>query len=120
MRIDKYLWCIRVFKTRSISSEYCRAGKVSINEEAIKPSKEVKQNDLIVIRKGSIQFSYKVKEIPKNRVGAKLVEEYAIDCTSPIELEKLKMLLLAQKEDRWKGLGRPTKKDRRDIDKFLE
>ena len=120
MRIDKYLWSIRVFKTRSLSAQYCRAGKVFIKEEAIKPSREVKQNDLIVVRKGSIQFAYKVIDIPKNRVGAKLVEQYALDCTPQEELDKLEMLLLAQKQNDWKGLGRPTKKDRRDIDKFFE
>jgi len=120
MRVDKYLWTIRVFKTRSLSAQYCRAAKVFIKDEAVKASKELKQGDLIVVRKGSIQFSYKVVDFPKNRVGAKLVEQYAIDCTSKEELEKLEMLLLAQKENTWKGLGRPTKKDRRDIDKFLD
>lgn len=120
MRVDKYLWAIRAFKTRTLAAQSCKAGKVSIDDEVVKPSREVKQHDIISVRKGAITFMYKVVDIPKNRVGAKLVPDYAIDCTPQEELDKLEMIKEAQKQFRWKGLGRPTKKDRRDIDKFLE
>lgn len=120
MRVDKYLWCIRVFKTRSLATEWCREGKVSILGEAIKAARELKGGEKITVRKGAIHFVYEVKDFPKSRVAAKLVPDYAIDMTPKEELDKLEMILLAKSEDRWKGLGRPTKKDRRDIDKFFE
>ena len=120
MRVDKYLWAVRVFKTRTLATKLCKAGKVSIAEEQVKPSREVKVNEIIVVKKGAVSFQYKVLDFPKNRVGAKLVEQYMIDCTLPEELEKLEMINLSRKEQKWHGLGRPTKKDRRNIDKFME
>ena len=120
MRVDKYLWCIRVFKTRSISAAACKSGKVQVGGEQVKASFEVRAGQEISIRKGPIHFKWQVLSIPKNRVGPKLVEEYAVDRTDPTELEKLKLLQAAQTETRRNKLGRPTKKDRRDLDKFFD
>jgi ribosome-associated heat shock protein Hsp15 len=119
MRIDKYLWCIRVFKTRSLSTLACRTGRVLLNGDVVKPAKEVSGDDLIEVRKSAVRFKYQVKSLPKSRVGAKLVEEYSIDITESEELEKLKMIRQANRDMPHRRLGRPTKKDRRDIDKLL-
>lgn len=120
MRIDKFIWAIRVYKTRSLATEACRSSKITINGADVKPAKEVVVGDTIVIRKGSVHFQWQVLDIPKSRVGAKLVPEYAKDITPEEELEKLRMLLLVQKETIRRKPGRPTKKDRRDIDSFFE
>lgn len=120
MRIDKYLWAVRIFKTRSLATKQCKLGKVTIDEEAVKPSREVKERDVIEVRKGPAHFQYKVKDFPKSRVGAKLVEDYLTDVTPREELDRIKTIQLAQKNERKKGMGRPTKKDRRDINKFLK
>ncbi len=120
MRIDKYLWCIRVFKTRSLAATQIKLNKVWVNEELVKASREVKKGDTIRIRKGPIHFSYRVLEMPKNRLGAKLVDGFASDITPAEELQKLEMMRLHFQEQRRKGLGRPTKKDRRDWDDFTD
>ncbi len=120
MRVDKYLWCIRVFKTRSVSAAACKAGKVSIKDAKLKAANTVKCGDVIHIRKGPIQFSWEVLDIPKNRVGPKLVADFAVERTTPEELERYKLLQLAQKQTDRNRLGRPTKKDRRDLDDFFE
>jgi ribosome-associated heat shock protein Hsp15 len=119
MRIDKYLWAIRVFKTRSIATDNCRDGKVTLNGEPIKPSKELKPGDILSLRKGPVHFSWKVIDFPKSRVSAKLVTDFAIDVTPAEELRKWELVLLAMKDNRPRGLGRPTKRERRDIDKLL-
>lgn len=112
MRVDKYLWAIRVFKTRSLASAACREGKVVIDGDKIKPAKSVNVNDIIQVRKGAVHFSYKVVALPKSRVGAPLVKDYSLDVTPQSELDKLEMIRL-QYIERPKGLGRPTKRDRR-------
>jgi ribosome-associated heat shock protein Hsp15 len=119
MRVDKYLWCIRVYKSRTIAAEQCALGKVMIHDEPVKASRELKPGDAVTVRKGAIHFSYKVIDFPKMRVGAKLLDAYVENITSPEELKKLEMILLQQKQDRPRGLGRPTKKDRREIDYFF-
>jgi ribosome-associated heat shock protein Hsp15 len=119
MRIDKYLWAIRVFKTRSIATDNCRDGKVTLNGEPIKPSKELKPGDILSLRKGPVHFSWKVIDFPKSRVSAKLVTDFAIDVTPAEELRKWELVLLAMKDNRPRGLGRPTKRERRYIDKLL-
>lgn len=116
IRIDKFIWAVRLFKTRSKASDACRTGKVKVNDINVKPAKTVVIGDSIKIRKGPIVYSYKVKDMLKNRVGAKLVENYIIDETSSEELEKLQILRLSYTSTRSKGMGRPTKKDRREID----
>jgi ribosome-associated heat shock protein Hsp15 len=118
-RIDKYLWCIRIFKTRSLATQACREGKVTVGNSEAKASRELKPNDVISVKKGPIRYSYRVMAFPKARLGAKLVPEYAQDLTPPEEREKLLMLEIALKDRNWFGLGRPTKKNRREMDKFL-
>lgn len=118
MRIDKYLWCIRVYKTRSLAAAQIKLDKVWVNEELAKASRSVKEGDVIKVRKGPIHFSYKVLSFPKTRVGAKLLAEYVADITDAEELKKLEILRLQYRDQRRKGLGRPTKKERRDLDDF--
>lgn len=119
MRVDKYLWCIRVFKTRTLATTACKEGRIIIDEEVIKPSRDVKPAEKIVIRKGAVHFHWKVLDIPKSRVGAKLVEQYAQDITPEEELHKLEMLKLGHQQ-RPQGLGRPTKRDRRNWDRYFK
>ncbi|QTE23239.1 RNA-binding S4 domain-containing protein [Polaribacter cellanae] len=120
MRIDKYLWCIRVFKTRSIATTACKKGQVKIDSNNLKPSKEVFGGELIVVRKNQINYQIKVLALPESRVGAKLVDQYRKDVTPKEEFEKTALLKFAKDYYRKKGTGRPTKKDRRDIDNYQE
>ena len=120
MRIDKYLWCVRVFKTRSIATTACKKGQVKINNSNVKPSKEVFGNEVIIIRKNQINYQIKVLDLPKSRVGAKLVDIYRKDITPKEEFEKTELLKYAKDYYRKKGVGRPTKKDRRDIEDFKD
>lgn len=119
-RLDKYLWAVRLFKTRTISSEFCKKGKVYINAIAAKSSTKVKAGDSITIKKKGITYRYKVKGIISKRIGAKLVPNFIENITSAEELEKFKMQQAMKKAYREKGAGRPTKKDRRDLDDFNE
>ncbi|WP_299157922.1 RNA-binding S4 domain-containing protein [uncultured Tenacibaculum sp.] len=120
MRIDKYLWCIRLFKTRSIATEACKKGHVKIDGTNLKPSKDIFGNEEITIRKNQINYKIKVLDIPPNRVGAKLVDLYRKDLTPKEEFEKTELLKYSKDYYRKKGTGRPTKKDRRDIDDYYE
>ena len=120
MRIDKYLWCIRVFKTRSLATTACKKGQVKITDNNVKPSKEVFGGELILVRKSQINYQIKVLDLPKSRVGAKLVDLYRKDVTPKDEFEKNELLKYAKDYYRKKGTGRPTKKDRRDIEDFTE
>ena len=116
LRLDKYLWCIRVFKTRSEATEACKGNKVQVNGVPSKPSKEVKVGDMLVIRKGPVELTYRVKAAMHARVGAALVPEYAENLTPEAELDKLhapKEVFFVKRD---KGTGRPTKKDRRTLD----
>ena len=116
LRLDKYLWCIRVFKTRSEATEACKGNKVQVNGVPSKPSKEVKVGDMLVIRKGPVELTYRVKAALHARVGAALVPEYAENFTPEAELDKLhapKEVFFVKRD---KGTGRPTKKDRRTLD----
>jgi ribosome-associated heat shock protein Hsp15 len=120
MRIDKYLWCIRVAKTRSIAADHCKAEKVQVNNELIKASRELKINDVITVKKGPIYFRFQVLGIPVSRIGAKLVSTYAKDVTTEEELLKLERIRLQQTYERPRGLGRPTKRERRVLDDFMD
>lgn len=120
MRIDKYLWCIRVFKTRSLATTACKKGHVKMNAANVKASKEVFGDELIVVRKNQINYQFKVLDLPKSRVGAKIVDLYRKDCTPKEEFEKNDLLKFAKDYYRKKGSGRPTKKDRRDIEGFTD
>ena len=119
MRIDKFLWSVRIYKTRSLSAKACIAGKVKLNENSIKPSKAVVTGNTISVKKGPVEFKYKVNALLKSRVGAKLVENYIENITPKAELEKLEMIRLRYNLHREKGLGRPTKKDRREMDNLF-
>lgn len=118
MRIDKYLWCIRYYKTRTIATTACRKGHVRINKEIAKPSREVYPQDVIELRKDQINYQLVVNDIPDNRIGAKLVDIYRTDITPKEQFEAQELLKLSKDYYRKKGVGRPTKKDRRDIDNF--
>ncbi|HLU51534.1 MAG TPA: RNA-binding S4 domain-containing protein [Flavobacteriaceae bacterium] len=118
MRIDKFLWCVRYFKTRNIATDACKKGKVKIDGISVKPSREVYVGNQISIKKNQIEFLVEVIAFPENRVGAKLTGLYINDITPNENLEKLELLKLSQDYYRKKGTGRPTKKDRRDLDDF--
>ena len=120
MRIDKYLWCIRLYKTRSKATEAVRKERVTVNDELAKPSRKVDPGDVVVCRKQGIAYAYRIKALPKSRVGAKWVPDYAVDQTSTEELEKRDFIQLMKKMDRQKGTGRPTKKERRELDTFRQ
>ncbi|MAZ29010.1 MAG: RNA-binding protein [Cytophagaceae bacterium] len=118
MRVDKYLWSVRYFKSRSIATAACKKGQVKIDDVAVKPSREVYPTDVIGVRKNQIDYKVEVLDLPPNRVGAKLVSIYCKDITPKENLEKLDLLKYSKDYYRKKGTGRPTKKDRRDIDDF--
>ena len=120
MRLDKYLWSIRFFKTRSIATTACKKGQVKIDNKNIKPSKEVFGDELILVRKNQINYQIKVLDLPESRVGAKLVDLYRKDLTPKEEFEKTALLKFSKDYYRKKGAGRPTKKDRRDIDNYQD
>lgn len=116
MRIDKYLWCVRIYKTRSIATDACKKGHIKMNDSSIKASKLVFSGDELSIRKNQINYKFEVLDIPKNRIGAKLVNLYLNDKTPTEEFEKFELLKFSKDYYRKKGTGRPTKKDRRDLD----
>ena len=118
VRIDKWLWAVRVFKTRTQAADACKGGKVKMDGLNVKASREVKEGDKIDIQQGIIKKSLRVKVAAKNRVSAKLVTDLAEDITPAEEYEKLDMLRQLNHEKRDRGAGRPTKRDRRDIDRL--
>lgn len=120
MRIDKFLWAIRVFKTRSEAAEACRTGKVRIGQDLAKAAKEIKPGDTVTVSRSGITYSYKVLQLLPNRVGAAKVPEYVLDVTSPEEKEKLALQRAPSFERRDPRTGRPTKRERREIDRFKD
>ncbi len=120
VRIDKFLWSIRVYKTRSEAADACKSGKVEINGSEAKASRPVKTGDIVSVRKGSVHFSYRVLVPVGNRQGAKLVPEFAENITPQEELDKLNAPFETIYIRRDRGTGRPTKKERRDIDRLME
>lgn len=120
MRIDKFLWCTRYFKTRSLATDAIKKGHVTVNNQTAKPSREVYPMDKIVLRKNQINYELTVLDIPPNRVGAKLVDIYRKDTTPKEALEHLELLKYSKDYYRANGTGRPTKKDRRDIDDYTD
>lgn len=118
MRIDKYLWCVRYYKTRNMATEACKKNQVTLNGNVAKPSKDILPGDKITFRRDQITYIIKVLAVPDNRVGAKLVDLYRIDETPAEAFEHLEMLKLSKAHYRKFGEGRPTKKDRRDLDEF--
>ncbi|MBU0488455.1 MAG: RNA-binding S4 domain-containing protein [Bacteroidetes bacterium] len=118
VRIDKYLWSVRIFKSRSIASDACIAGKVKIDGDAVKPSRKVKPEEIIMVQKEQMVLSFRVRAILERRVSAVLAKEFVEDITPEEERQKVEMIrLTAVKRDR--GTGRPTKKERREIDKYM-
>ncbi|MFN8257961.1 MAG: S4 domain-containing protein [Bacteroidales bacterium] len=118
LRIDKFLWAVRIFKTRSQASEACKSGKVIISDIPVKSSRIINIGDVFVVKKNPVIYIFKVKELTENRVGPKLVENYIENQTSAEELQKLDTKSKSVFVRREKGTGRPTKKERRDIDKL--
>lgn len=119
-RIDKYLWAIRVFKTRTEATDACKGGKVKIGGVNTKPSRLVGAGEVVEIRKGAVQYSYRIKGLTEHRVGAKFVREYAENLTSEVELAKLKAPVETFFARRDTGTGRPTKKERRAMEEVRE
>lgn len=120
MRVDKYLWCIRYFKTRSIATQACKKGTVKIDNTSVKPSRDVYPGDNVTVRKNQITYSLQVLDLPKSRLGAKLVDMYRKDTTPKEAFEHLDLVNYSKTYYRKKGVGRPTKKDRRDIDDYID
>lgn len=115
VRIDKWLWMVRLFKTRSMATDACNAGKVKMDGNNLKPSKNIKENEIYVVRIGQLEKTVQVLGSPKSRVGAPLVPQFYTDLTPPEEYERVKMLSM-RFEHRDRGEGRPTKRDRRQIE----
>lgn len=120
LRWDKYIWAVRLAKTRSQASEFLSKGKIKINEKETKPSKEPRVGDVISVHKNGAIFTYKAIQLLEKRVGPKLVSEYLVDQTTPEERKKYEDYNLAQNAYRSYGTGKPSKKDRREIDDFLQ
>lgn len=118
-RIDKWLWAVRLFKTRTEAADACKGGKVKVNSEAVKPSRELKIGEVITVQQGVFRKTVAVKALLEKRVGAKLVNDYLEDLTPEEEYEKLRIKREMDAFKGYEGKGRPTKKDRRKIDRFL-
>lgn len=119
-RLDKWLWAARIFKTRSIAADACKNGRVMIDGVKMKPARMVKEGDVIQVRKPPVTYSFKILKAIQNRVGAKLVPEVLENVTSTDQYELLEMNRISGFVGRARGTGRPTKKDRRDLDDFIQ
>ena len=119
-RIDKWLWAVRIYKTRSIAAEACKKGHVSIGERTAKPAHNVRIGDIVNVKKAPITYSFKVLQCAEHRVGAKLVPELMENVTPQEQYNILEMSRMSGFIDRARGTGRPTKKERRDLDTFVE
>lgn len=120
MRIDKFLWCVRYYKTRSLATNACKKGKVKVNDQVVKPSREVYPTEKITVRIKQVNYQLTILELPKSRMGAKLVDIYRTDTTPKSEFEAQELLKYLKDYNRTKGKGRPTKKSRRDIEDYLD
>jgi ribosome-associated heat shock protein Hsp15 len=118
MRVDQYLWCIRLFKSRNLASTIWKKGQVKVNGQKVKPSREILPHDQIEVRKDQLWRTFEVLDIPKNRMGPKLVALYVIEKTDPSVFENQELQNLTGSIRREEGTGRPTKKDRRDLDEL--
>lgn len=119
-RIDKWLWAMRVFKTRTIATDACKKGRVTMNGTALKPSRNIKVGDIVDVRKPPITYTFRVLALAENRLGAKLVPDHLENLTPQSQYELLEMTRISGFVDRRKGLGRPTKRDARDMASFRE
>ena len=120
VRVDKWLWAMRVFKTRTIATDACKKGRVSMGGSPVKPSRTVKEGDVIDVRKPPITYTFRVVRLTENRLGAKLVPDYLENLTPQSQYDLLEMTRISGFVDRRKGLGRPTKRDGREISRFKE
>ena len=118
LRIDKWLWDVRIFKTRSLASDACKAGKIKMDGNNVKASRELKTGDIITVRLNPLHKTVKVLQFPKSRLSAKQVAEYYEDLTPQAEYDRVKLITETNMEYRDRGAGRPTKKQRRIIDKL--
>lgn len=118
-RVDKYLFAMRIYKTRTIAADACKKGRITMGGTQLKPSRTFHVNDVFNVRKGPITYTYRVLRLSENRLGAKLVPDYMRDETSKEQLELLELAKMASNGMRDRGTGRPTKKDRRDIEIFM-
>ena len=119
VRVDKYLWAMRIYKTRSIATDACKCGRVKINGVEVKPSRMFHVGDVFTVRKGPITYTYRILQLWGNRLGAKMVPEYLQDITPKEQLELLELARYAAQSGRDRGTGRPTKKDRRENEQFF-
>lgn len=120
IRIDKWLWSVRLFKTRSLAAEACKKSKVLVNGAEVKPSRMVKVGDVVGVKQNPVMFSYEVLALADKRMGAKLVPDFMRDVTTPDQIELFEMGQIAAKMNRQRGTGRPTKKERRELDEFFD
>ncbi|MGC3978886.1 MAG: RNA-binding S4 domain-containing protein [Paludibacteraceae bacterium] len=120
VRIDKWLWAVRLFKTRSLATEACKKGRIFINNISVKPSRVIKTGDIIGVKYSPVLYSFKVLALLQNRIGPKLVSEYREDVTTPDQLQLIELGKIAAQSGRARGAGRPTKKERREMDDFFE
>ncbi|MDE7026796.1 RNA-binding S4 domain-containing protein [Duncaniella freteri] len=120
VRIDKWMWAMRIFKTRTIATDACKKGRVLMGGVAVKPSRTIKEGDIINVRKPPVTYSFRVKALAQNRLGAKLVPEYMENITPKSELDLLDVVRISGFIDRRKGLGRPTKREGRDLAEFTD
>ena len=119
-RIDKWLWAARIFKTRSLAADACKSGRITLNGAQVKPSRTVKEGDEVSVKKPPITYSFKILQCIEKRVGAKLIQDIYENVTDPKQYEILEMSRISGFVDRARGTGRPTKKDRRSLDAFIE
>ena len=120
VRIDKWMWATRIFKTRTIAAEACKKGRVSVSGTTVKPSRTIKIGDIIQVRKPPVTYSFKVLALTENRMGAKIVPEFLENVTPPEQMEILELSRISGFINRSKGMGRPTKRDSRELKKFTE
>ena len=119
-RIDKWLWAVRIYKTRSIAAEACKKGHIMVRDKAVKPAFTIREGDIVQVKKSPITYSFKVLKCAENRVGTKLVPELMENVTPQEQYELLEMSRISGFIDRARGTGRPTKKERRDMDSFMD
>ncbi len=119
IRVDKYLFAMRLYKTRTIAADACKKGRVTMGGAQLKPARTFHVGDVFSVRKGPITYTYRILQLSENRLGARLVPDYLQDITAPDQLELLELARLAGQTGRDRGTGRPTKKDRREIETFL-
>jgi len=120
VRIDKWLWAVRLYKTRSLATEACKKGKVLIQNVAVKPSRAVKVGEIVQVRQNPVVYSFKVIALAQNRMNAKLVPGFMENVTTPDQLELIELAKIAAQSGRARGTGRPTKKERRELDEYVE